>query len=167
VVTPTTAGTLTTNPSVSSSTTDPNSLNNSAALTSTVTGGAGAGGSADMAVTHAPPGRARPNTPFSYGILATNNGPAAAHNVVVTDQLPAGVVFNSALSSAGTCSPPPAGSSLVTCNVGTVNPNATVVVNISITTGAAANIIDTAQVSATEPDPNPANNTNTQSVRVH
>jgi uncharacterized repeat protein (TIGR01451 family) len=167
VVTPTAAGTLTNTPSVSSAVTDPNTANNSVTQTSTVSGGAGTGTSADLAVTHAPPTRARPNSLFQYGITATNSGPAAAHNVVVTDQLSVNETFAGATASQGTCAAPAAGTGLVTCTIGTVNPTATVTINITVTTSAAGNIIDTAQVSATEPDPNTANNTNTQTVRVH
>ncbi len=166
-VTPTAAGTLTNTPSVSSTVTDPNTANNSVMLTSTVTGGAGAGTSADLAVTHAPSGRARPNSAFSYGITATNSGPAVVHNVVVTDQLSSNETFTGATASQGTCAAPAVGTNLVTCTIGTVNPIATVTINITVTTGAGGNILDTAHVSATEPDPNTANNTDTQSVRVH
>ena len=87
--------------------------------------------------------------------------------MVLTDQLSSNETFTGATASQGTCAAPAVGTNRVTCTLGTVNPNATVTINITVTTGAAGNIIDTAGVSAAEADPNTANNTNTQTVRVH
>jgi uncharacterized repeat protein (TIGR01451 family) len=51
---------------------------------------------------------------LTYRIIATNNGPSPATNVIVTDQLPTGPTFGSAIPSQGSCN----GTTTVTCNLG-------------------------------------------------
>jgi len=96
-----------------------------------------------------------------------NNGPATAHNVVLTDTLPAGLVISSAYCDVGPCQTPATttlgnctvNGNKVTCNMGTMAPGATAQATIPVQATAAGSLIDTASVTATESDPNPANNT--------
>ena len=58
--------------------------------------------SVDLSITKTAPATASTNSPLTYTIVATNNGPGAATGVGVTDTLPAGVTFNSASATTGT-----------------------------------------------------------------
>ena len=92
---------------------------------------------------------------LSYTITVTNNGPAAATNVVVTDTLPAGTAFVSATPSQGSCS----GTTTVTCTLGTPNASAIATITLNVTvTASSGTIVNTATVNSSTNDPNGANN---------
>lgn len=105
---------------------------------------------------------------FSYFINAANGGPDSATNVTLTDVLDPSFTFVFATvspTSQGSCSQ--AGGT-VTCNLNTMNPGIGAQINIVVTpTAAAASIDNTASISADQPDPNPANNSATNSVTVN
>lgn len=88
---------------------------------------------------------------LTYTVKATNQGPDAATNVVMTDTLPLGATFVSATPSQGTCT----GTSTVTCKLATINKgaNATVTIKVQIT-----KVINKATVKADQADPNKGNN---------
>ena len=104
---------------------------------------------------------------FTFTASVTNNGPATAHNVVLTDTLPAGLVISNAYCDVGPCQTPAASSlgnctvsgSKVTCNLGTMAAGATAQATIPVQATSSGNPFDTASVTATEADPNTANNT--------
>jgi uncharacterized repeat protein (TIGR01451 family) len=104
---------------------------------------------------------------YFFTATVTNAGPATAHNVVLTDTLPAGLVISNAYCDVGPCQTPAASSlgdctvsgSKVTCNLGTMAPGATAQATIPVQATAPGNLVDTASVMAIEADPNPANNT--------
>jgi uncharacterized repeat protein (TIGR01451 family) len=66
----------------------------------------------------------------TFTIRVTNNGPADATNVTVTDQIPAGTTFVSASTTQGTCT----GTTTVNCTLGTLinGANATVTVVVQL-----------------------------------
>jgi len=101
--------------------------------------------------------------PANYGITVNNLGPAQATAVTVIDVLPAGTTLVSATPSQGTCS----GTTTVTCDLGTVinggSPTIVLVVTLPTTPGPVSN---TATVSSSNPDPNPANNSSTVTINV-
>ena len=103
-------------------------------------------------------------TPFTYTITVTNDGPENALGVVVTDQLPAEVTFDSAAQGCAYDGP----SHTVTCAVGDVANGASGGVTISVTpqSGAAGTITNTASVTSFEIDPNAANDTATEDTFV-
>ena len=95
---------------------------------------------------------------LTYTLNVTNSGPSGATNVTLTDPLPTGVTFVSATSAQGSCSN---ASGTVTCNLGSMASAAQVAVTIVGRPTGAASLSNTASVTATESDPNPANNSAT------
>ena len=98
----------------------------------------------------------------TYTIVVTNNGPISAANVAMTDAFPAGVKFVSSATSLGTC----AGTTTVTCTLGTMTSgqNATMTIVVSLTQ--AGTLLNTVNVTSTTPDPNTANNSAGSSTLV-
>ncbi|HAT13921.1 MAG TPA: hypothetical protein DCS91_10420 [Microcoleaceae bacterium UBA11344] len=119
---------------------------------------------------------------LTYTVTVTNNSPVnAADNVVLTDNLPAGVTVVSANSSQGTVTVNPAGTGnlprtasqvtpvspgAITANLGTIPPNGSVVTTIVVTPTAAGLINNTVSVSTSSSDPNLANNIASESTVV-
>jgi uncharacterized repeat protein (TIGR01451 family) len=93
----------------------------------------------------------------TYTLTAVNDGPATATNVVVTDPLPAGTTFVSASSSVGTVAH--AGGT-VTANLGTLTAgqSATIDVIVSVSSAQLVPLTNTATITGSEVDTNPANN---------
>ncbi len=102
------------------------------------------------------------NSDLTYTLTVTNNGELPATGIGLTDTLPAGATFVSALPAQGSC----AGTSTVTCSLGTLVGGANTVVTIVIKPPAVGTISNTANVTSNEVDPLPANNTATQSTQV-
>ena len=99
---------------------------------------------------------------LQYTIEVTNNGPSDATGVVVTDTLPAGVVFD---SSTG-CSEDPSGVPI--CSLGTVAVGATVSYTIDVTVdgATAGEITNSATVTAGSTLINTADDTATETTNV-
>lgn len=111
--------------------------------------------SADLSVTKtASPNPGQAGVNLTYRIVVTNNGPAAATNVTVTDALPAGVAFVSAAATQGACS----GTTTVTCNVGSLASGAGAIVTIVVTPSAQGQLSNTATATAGEADFDSSNN---------
>jgi uncharacterized repeat protein (TIGR01451 family) len=95
---------------------------------------------------------------LNYTITVTNNGPDAATNVVVNDNLPAGVQFVSATPSQGSC----AGTDPFTCTIGTLNSGASATIALQVlVTATSGTISNTATVTSSTDDGNPGNNSAT------
>ena len=99
---------------------------------------------------------------LTYLITVNNYGDLDATNVIVNDTLPANVNFGSVTFSQGSCS----GTSTITCNLGSVASGGSATVTIIVTTTQRGSLSNTATVSSTEIDPNPANNTATATTTV-
>jgi uncharacterized repeat protein (TIGR01451 family) len=98
-----------------------------------------------------------------YGLSVKNNStinPAAG--VTVTDTLPAGVTFVSAVTSQGTCS----GTTTVICSLGTVAPTGTPGVAIVVKPTAAGQLSNAASVTTTDNDTDTSNNSSSVLVNV-
>jgi len=120
--------------------------------------------SANLALTKtASPNPAISLASLTYRITVTNNGPSPATNVVVTDNLPAGVNFGSATPTVGSCT----GTSTVTCNLNGMARGATATISIIVTPQSAGQLSNTASVSATEPDLDMSDNSATIQTAVN
>jgi uncharacterized repeat protein (TIGR01451 family) len=87
---------------------------------------------------------------FTYNITATNAGPSAATNVVVTDALPSGVTFYSATPSQGSCA---LASGTLTCQLGSLAANTSATVALQVKPRQTGMLGNTASVAAAESDP--------------
>jgi uncharacterized repeat protein (TIGR01451 family) len=120
--------------------------------------------SADMAIVKsATPNPVTQGTPLTYTLTVTNNGPASATNVMVTDTLPSVVTYLSANATQGSCSE--AGGT-VNCPLGTMANAGTATITILTIPNQSGVIVNTATVIADQSDPNLANNTATQTETV-
>ena len=163
------AGTTISNTATVSSTTgDANSANNSSTSTATVTT------SADLAVTKTGPATVTAGNNITYNVTVTNNGPSDAVNATLTDATPTNTTFVSENQNSGpafSCtSPAVGGTGNVVCTVGVLAAGAsasfTIVDAVPSTNPGGSTITNTATVSSATPEANPANNSATVSTSV-
>lgn len=144
--------------SISSVTGDPVAANNSASSSNVVASPT----QADVSIVKtATPEPVNQNTNLVYTLTITNNGPADALNVTVSDPLPSQVSFTSVATTQGTCSQ---SAGTVSCSLGTMNAGALAIVTINVnaaTFSTAATASNTATVSSSTGDPNLTNNSST------
>ncbi|HEV8384392.1 MAG TPA: choice-of-anchor Q domain-containing protein, partial [Candidatus Acidoferrales bacterium] len=160
VVTTTSGGTIGNTASVSVTGSDAVPANDSATATTTVTAL-----NADMSVTKSAPASITLGSGnITYTVVVTNNGPADATNVVLSDTLPAGATFVSATPTGPVCT---VSGGIVTCNLGGMVNGGSATITIVVTPTAAATLTNTASVTATEPDPTSGNNSATASTTVN
>jgi uncharacterized repeat protein (TIGR01451 family) len=91
----------------------------------------------------------------TYTIRASNAGPAAATNVVVSDTLPEGATFVSIATTQGTCQN---ANGTVICNLGSLANGASATLTLIARVKTGGTQINHAVVSATQADPSIANN---------
>jgi uncharacterized repeat protein (TIGR01451 family) len=98
---------------------------------------------------------------LTYKVTATNLGPQSAPSVVLTDNLPADVTFQSATASNTKVTCALKSGNAVSCPIGTLNVGKHVTVTIIVTTPAVAEpVLNSASVASRAiVDPNQANNT--------
>jgi uncharacterized repeat protein (TIGR01451 family) len=151
-------GTLNNTATATTTSTDPTTPNTSTAGTLITPGNADVG-----VVKTAAPGPYGTGNNLTYTIAVNNAGPTAAANVSVTDAIPAGATFVSAIPTQGSCS----GTTTVTCSLGSManlgSASIALTVTLPSTPGPVSN---TAIVSTTSPDPNAANNSSTSTITV-
>jgi uncharacterized repeat protein (TIGR01451 family) len=120
--------------------------------------------SADLSVTKTDsPDPVSKGGTVTYTIVVTNQGPETATNVGLTDVLSTSVRFVSVASTAGACSEL---DGTVTCTLGDIPNSGSVTVTIDVTARRTGTAINTVQVSGSSPDPNPANNTDTEETVI-
>jgi uncharacterized repeat protein (TIGR01451 family) len=127
--------------------------------------------SADISVTNVEtPNPVAAGGNVTYTQVVTNNGPSAADNATLVDAIPANMGFVSVSAPAGwSCIPPGSTGSLVCTNsdmAGSTSGTFTVVMQVASGTANGTVINETASVSSSASDPNPANNTATVSTVV-
>jgi uncharacterized repeat protein (TIGR01451 family) len=127
--------------------TDPDSANSRASATVT-------GLTADLALTKTV-NNANPanGSTIIYTLTVTNHGPAAAAGTVVSDPIPSGVTFLSAVPSVGAYS-----SVTGTWAVGTLANGASATLAIHVQVATTGSVTNTASATSNVPDPNPGNN---------
>jgi large repetitive protein len=161
-IAPSATGTIANTVTITSSTTDNNPNNNSSTASTNVSA------SADVAVTKGAAASPAVNQ-VAFTVMVTNNGPSNATTVTMTDNTPAGTTFVSEAQNSGpsfVCTNPAVGGTGTTsCSIGTLVPGASATFTLVYqpTASSPAPIANTANVTATTPDPNPANNSATAS----
>ena len=136
---------------------------------------AAASADADLSVTKTDsPDPVSQNANITYTITVTNNGPTAAQNVSLTDEIPAGTTFVSAAQNSGPAfvlaTPPAGGNGTVTATAPTLANGAsatfTLVVNVNEDTPPTTTIFNTATVASTTADPDEDDNSATAGTDV-
>lgn len=166
----TTSGTsIGVNATTGTTTSEPDFSNNSASATTLVA----AAGTADVGVTIADsPDPVIAGATITYAEVVTNGGPAAAANVVVTQQIPPNTTFQSITVPAGwSCTTPAVGATgTVSCTIASLASGATANFSLRVVVGggvAAGTVItDQVSVSSTTADSNSANNNATATTLV-
>ncbi len=151
----------------SSTTTDPNTGNESGTATTTV-----GAGSAELSVTKTDtPDPVAPGSNLTYTITANNAGPSNALGVSLSDTLPAGTTFVSLASPGGwSCMTPVVGAAgTVSCTAAALASGSAVftlvvAVDASVTPGTV--LSNTATVASTTADPTPGNESATATTTV-
>jgi uncharacterized repeat protein (TIGR01451 family) len=143
-----------------SSVSDPNCANNSATTTVVVASPT----QADVAILKtASPEPVDQGTNLTYTLQVTNNGPAVAQGLTVSDLLPGQVTFTSVSTTQGSCSYTVA-TAAVSCNLGSINVGGLVLITINVSANTFSSTTlatNTATVSSTTSDPNLTNNSST------
>ncbi len=151
--------TLSNTASISSSVSDPNGANNSSTATTAVIA------RADLEVVSKidTPDPVVTNNPLTYTITLRNNGPSVANGVTLSDPLPPGAIFNNCSATGGGVCGGAGQNRTVTFATLTVGASATVTfgTTASCALSDGAVISNTATITATTIDPNPANNSAT------
>jgi uncharacterized repeat protein (TIGR01451 family) len=150
-------GTIVNTATVSATTsTDPNSANNSATSSTAVTP------RADLAITETAPALAQAGSEIVYTLVITNNGPSDAASVTVTDPTPEGLNFT---HNAGACT------TSFPCALGTLpaGESRTITATVAVPAAYVAPnpIVSAVQASSATSDPVAANNTATRSTTLN
>jgi uncharacterized repeat protein (TIGR01451 family) len=153
---------------VSSTTFDPNLLNNTASASVTVSSV-----SADLAVFKTGfPDPAFTGKTLTYTINVINNGPDPASNVELSDPLPPNTtLFSVPTTSRGFCQPTPVvgGTGTVRCELGPMaaSDTATITIVVNVNAPGGSSVTNTASVTSNTLDPNLSNNSSTITIIVN
>ena len=110
-------------------------------------------GSADLGVQKELLGALDVGREATYRLTVSNDGPSAAADVVLTDQLPGELAY--VRSRGANCQ---ATGQQVSCQIGDMQPGDVVVVEIDVDVLDAGTVTNPAEVTSQTPDPNPSNN---------
>ncbi|MFD0590920.1 DUF6923 family protein [Paenibacillus sp. GCM10027627] len=144
---------------VSSTTTDPDPTNNTSTTVTPVSA------SADISVVKLDsPSPVLSGDLLTYTLIVSNAGPSDAANVTLADAVPASLLNVEYSTDGGsTFNPWPGSISLGTLANGS---SETILIRGTVSSSATGNIVNTAVVSSTTPDPDPTNNTSTSTTPV-
>jgi uncharacterized repeat protein (TIGR01451 family) len=101
---------------------------------------------------------------LNYTLAAQNQGPSNATNATVTDTLPAGVSYDTATPSQGSCSE---SAGTVTCPLGTLASGASASVDVKVTPQGEGSLTNQASVSSDVADPDSTNNSASADTTVN
>ncbi|WP_253839849.1 isopeptide-forming domain-containing fimbrial protein [Actinokineospora globicatena] len=104
--------------------------------------------------------------PLNYNLTVANHGPSVADSVVVTDTLPVGLTATGEQTTQGTCA---VAGRTITCQLGRLPVDGSASITITADTPGtvpAGGFTNTATVTSTSADPNPADNTATHTSSV-
>ena len=156
VVTPTLPGIVTDTASVTLDQPDPNMANNTATFVSTIS-------PVNLSVViSATPDPVEAGKNLTYTLFVTNQGPASATNVTLTDNLPTGVTYVSGVGSQGSVTEQ---NGVVTALLGTITAGASVPVTIVISPPVTGRLTNTASVFSDQI--NTDNTTNSATVNTY
>lgn len=113
------------------------------------------GPSADVSIVKTGPARVNANGSLTWSLAVANAGPSTATGVTVKDALPAGVELTAATPTQGSCA------GAVECQLGTLPKGAAAQIQVTVHVPPALEgsaLLNSATVTAEEPDPVPANN---------
>jgi len=144
-------GSLSNTVSLTSTTPDPDTSNNTATEDTLVNA------SADLLLEKSAPVSGTAGESLTYTLTVTNSGPSDAQGVSVTDPIPTGTEYVTD-TSAGTYDPVTGIWSIGTLNSGS---STAIDITVKILSDTTASVINSAAVTATTSDPDPANNTAT------
>jgi uncharacterized repeat protein (TIGR01451 family) len=171
------SGAISNTATITSSTADPNSFDNSSTATTGIAAISSA--STDLSVDSVTgSSTATAGSTMSFQIVLSNKGPSTAHHAQLTDAVPDNATFVSAAVfdpiGAFSCTTPAVGTSgTITCTASTLDVRSasdqpsflfTFRINNGVTAGTV--LTNTASVSADESDPSPANNSGSRSTSV-
>lgn len=127
-VDPSAVGTVSNSATVNSTTADPDNGNNTGYANTPIVS------EADLSLTKSvSPANALPGDTVTYTLTVRNDGPGSARDVVLGDTMPGGVTFVDSDPTAPTCS---FGGGALSCDLGTLAPNATRTVTVRATVDA-------------------------------
>jgi uncharacterized repeat protein (TIGR01451 family) len=100
---------------------------------------------AGLSLTKAAPASITVGNPYNYTLTVTAQGPAAATNTTVTDQLPAGMTLYGSTASQGSCTASGSPAKL-TCNLGNLEPQTSATVALVVADTTTGSVTNTATV---------------------
>ena len=158
------AGTVTNVANVTSTSTDPNTANNQSTVTTQITCPSSTG--KDVQIAKTGPSVVTRGENFTYTLTVTNNGPATATGVVVTDVLPSGLTF---VSTSAECQNL---NGIVTCQAGTIAAAQSRAFSVTVVAPAVgsctqASVTNTATVTSSGTDNNVGNNSSSLTTQVN
>ncbi|HEX2031940.1 MAG TPA: PA domain-containing protein [Actinomycetota bacterium] len=121
---------------------------------------------ADLGIDKSAPKRANVGETFAYDLAVENGGPDDANEVVVEDELPDGVTFQSASASQGSCSE---SDGVVTCELGSLGSGDTATISIDVIASERPKppkVTNTASVTGSVDDANQANNQDSATTTI-
>jgi uncharacterized repeat protein (TIGR01451 family) len=123
-------------------------------------------GGADLSITVTAPSAVALEANVPYTITVTNNGPAAATGVAMTDAVPDGLTPETVVGPNCESDPVSGVGYTVLCNIGNLASGASATITFMLSPDTAGTITNTASVAGTQADPNTSNNSATATTVV-
>jgi uncharacterized repeat protein (TIGR01451 family) len=102
---------------------------------------------------------------LTYRMTVANHGPGEVTGLILTDTFPSGTRFVSVGASQGSCTVQ-IKQRFVTCDIGSLASGGSATVTVVVRLGRIGTITNSASASGTPTDPNPTNNSDSESTTV-